>query len=119
VTTLVRIQLPAWWALFASMALACGAEGEHPPPIGGGGRGQPIPPVIVEGGSNSGGTPGQAGSISTAGSVDAFAGSSGDTSLGGTSFAGDVTTGGSTSTGDGLAGTANGNFSGSFTTGGI
>jgi hypothetical protein len=115
--------VPALFGFAAALALACSGV-DHPPPIGSGGRGQPMPPVIVEfGGTSAGGTPGQAGSVSTSGSLsDNFAGngslaggSVGDNSFGGTTIAGADATGGSL--GDDVAGSSS-IFGGNFSTGG-
>jgi hypothetical protein len=116
--------VPALFGFAAALALACSGV-DHPPPIGSGGRGQPMPPVIVEfGGTSAGGsTPGQAGSLSTSGSLsDNFAGNGslagsgvGDDSFGGTTTAGAGATGGSL--GDGVAGSSS-IFGGNFSTGG-
>ena len=113
-------KVPALFGFAAALALACSGV-DHPPPIGSGGRGQPMPPVIVEfGGTNAGGTPGQGGSISTSGSLsDNFAGNAGssigDNSFGGTTLAGASATGGSL--GDDVAGSSS-IFGGNLSTGG-
>lgn len=111
-------KLPPLFGLALGVVLACSGT-EHPPPIGDGGRPVQGPPVIVEfgGTTSTGGTPGGAASAN-GGSLDAFAGNSGDTSLGGTSMpiAGDAPSAGSA--GSGSAGTPI-SFSGSFSTGGM
>jgi hypothetical protein len=117
------VPAPALLAFVASVAFACGS-GEHPPPIGDGGRTVQGPPIINEfgGTSSNGGTSSQGGSTLANGGVPiSLAGSSsGDSSFGGTvslggtssSIAGDAAIGG-----NGSAGVLS--FSGSFSTGGL